>query len=263
MSQYKDHKQATSYLQKIEASPKQYLFIHYSCESFYNIKDGKTPRITSIAIRYVGTGQTESFSLHKTAEQIGIASDEISEKYDEIEKTMLNEYFNFLKDNKDKYYLHINMRDINYGFKAIEHRYKVLHGKPFILPDSQKIDFAWLLKKLFGENYIGHPRIENLYKLNGIKPIFFLSGKEEAEAFENKEYIKLHQSTLSKVDIYCNLLNRAINHTLKTKAKWYDIYGITAQGIFEYCKSQWWIQFTWSVVMLLLGAFLGKWIGSN
>lgn len=34
------------------------LIIHYSCESFYNIKDGRTPRITSIAVRFFNTGQT-------------------------------------------------------------------------------------------------------------------------------------------------------------------------------------------------------------
>ena len=31
---------------------KRVLFIHYSCESFYDIKDGHTPRITSIAVQY-------------------------------------------------------------------------------------------------------------------------------------------------------------------------------------------------------------------
>jgi hypothetical protein len=250
MSQFSDHKSACEILKKIEQNPPNYLLIHYSCESFYNIGDGRTPRITSIAIRHLATGQTESFSLHKTAEQMAIKSEEISNNYDLIEKEMLTEYFEFLKENKDKFFVHVNMRDINYGFKAIEHRYKVLKGVPFVLHDSQKIDFARLLVNLFGNRYIGHPRMENLYKLNGIKPLFFLTGKEEAESFEKHEYIKLHQSTLSKVDIYDNLLDRAVKGTIKTNAKWYEIYGITFQGIFEYFNSQWWFRLLWSVIML-------------
>ena len=134
----------------------------------------------------------------------------------------------------------------------------MLKGSPFILQDSQNIDFARLLIQLFGNRYIGHPRMENLYKLNRIKPLFFLTGKEEAEAFEKHEYVKLHQSTLSKVDIYNNLLDRAIKGTLKTNAKWYEIYGITPQGIFEYCKDMWWIQLLWSIIMLVLGAYIGS-----
>ena len=62
------------------------LIIHYSCESFYDIKDGRTPRITSIAVRYFNTGQTETFSIHKVAEKKGNLS-EIESHYDELEKS--------------------------------------------------------------------------------------------------------------------------------------------------------------------------------
>ncbi|MDD3139748.1 MAG: hypothetical protein PHX08_12345 [Lachnospiraceae bacterium] len=258
MSQFLNHKMARENLKKIENYPSNYLLIHYSCESFYDIKDGHTPRITSIAIRHISNGQTESFSLHKTAEQMGIISSMISDNYDIIEKKMLEEYFRFLKENKDKYFIHVNMRDINYGFQAIEHRYKVLKGIPFILQDSQKIDFARLLVHLFGNRYVGHPRMETLFKLNGINSLFFLTGKEEAESFEKHEYVKLHQSTLSKVDIYSNLLERVIKGTLKTNAKWYEIYGISPQGIFEYCKCQWWVQLLCTISVLFLGAYIGS-----
>lgn len=257
MSQFADHKNACDILRKIEQNPTNYLLIHYSCESFVNITDGHTPRITSIAIRYFATGQTESFSLHKTAEQMGIVSEDIPDNYNLIEKEMLSEYFEFIKENRDKFFIHINMRDINYGFKAIEHRFKVLKCTPTILQDSQKIDFARLLINLFGNRYINHPRMESLYKLNGIRPLFFLNGKEEAEAFDKHEYVKLHQSTLSKVDIYSNLLDRTIKGIIITNAKWYEVYGVTPQGIFEYCRSKWWIQFIWSGIMLFLGVYLG------
>lgn len=257
MSRFKDNKEAITILKKIDASPNSYLIIHYSCESFVDISDGRTPRITSIAIRNIGTGQTESFSMHKTAEQMHINPFDIPKKYDQIERKMLDEYFEFLKENKEKIYLHINMRDINYGFKAIEHRYKVLNGEPYILEDSKKINFAWLLKKKYGDNYIDHPRMENLCRINNITSRFFLNGKEEAEAFGKGEFVRLHQSTLSKVEMYNCLLTKAVNDDLKTKAKWYEIYGLKPQGVYEYCKDQWWIQLLWSILMLVLGSFLG------
>jgi len=35
--------------------------IHYSCESFYNRTEGRSPRITSIALRKLDTAQSISF----------------------------------------------------------------------------------------------------------------------------------------------------------------------------------------------------------
>lgn len=75
------------------------LIIHYSCESLDDIKDGKTPRITSIAVRYLNTGQTKSFSLHNMAEINNIKDSEIVNNFDDLERSMLIGYFKFLRDN--------------------------------------------------------------------------------------------------------------------------------------------------------------------
>lgn len=45
------------------------VIIYYSCESFYNRSDGSSPRITSIAVRNLASGQTTSFSIHQMAER--------------------------------------------------------------------------------------------------------------------------------------------------------------------------------------------------
>jgi hypothetical protein len=52
--------------------------------------------------------------------------DEIESHYDSLEKKMLDEFFNFAKEHKDYTWINWNMRDINYGFEAIENRYLVL-----------------------------------------------------------------------------------------------------------------------------------------
>ena len=99
--------------------------------------------------------------------------------------------------------------------------------------------------------------MESLIKLNKISSLDFLSGKEEADAFEKKEYVKLHKSTLRKVLIFTDIISRVNNNKLKVKSKWYEIYGYTPQGIFYLCSETWWIQLIITVVLLVLGAILG------
>lgn len=255
--QYDKHKVARKILSKIDRNPQNYLIIHYSCESFYDITDGHTPRITSIAIYDYASAQTESFSMHKVAEKKHIPIDSIESQYDDLEKTMLKEFFNYAKEHKEYTWIHWNMRDINYGFKAIEHRFSVLGGNPHKIPDDKKVDLARILIQCYGVGYIDHPRMEKLLDYNQIKAKDYLTGQQEAEAFKNKEYVKLHMSTLRKVDVFANILNRAINNTLKVKSKWHDIYGISIQGVLNFCKETWWIQILWTIISLLLGAILG------
>src|SRR5947207_2141290 len=125
-------------LDRIMETAKDCLVVHYSCESFYDRQDGRTPRVTSIAVRNFGSGQTESFSIHKIAEQRGIHAEQVPEQYDQLELQMLDDFFSFLRANQGFLWLHWNMRDINFGFQALEHRHKVLGGEPFVLPESKR-----------------------------------------------------------------------------------------------------------------------------
>ncbi|MFI3214605.1 MAG: hypothetical protein R3Y24_14900 [Eubacteriales bacterium] len=252
--QYEKHKNAKKILTEIDKSPQNYLIIHYSCESFYNIIDGHTPRITSIAVYSFHSAQTDSFSIHKSAEKKHLKLNEIDNKYDELEFSMLKEFFNFVKEHKNFIWIHWNMRDINYGFQAIEHRFEVLGGKPVHVENQNKIDLARLLISYYGVNYIGHPRMESLIELNHISAKDYLNGQAEADAFEKKDYINLHRSTLRKVDVFSNIINKVLNNTLIVKSKWKDKYGISIQSCFEVISKKWW----WSIVILFLGALIGK-----
>lgn len=254
------HKNARKVLHEIDTNPQNYLIIHYSCESFYDIGDGHTPRITSIAVYNYATAQTDSFSIHKIAEKEHVELESIEDKYDELEKIMLDEFFEYAKEHKTYKWIHWNMRDINFGFKAIEHRYSVLGGKPYKIPDERKIDIARLLIDCYGVGYIGHPRMQKILEKNKITTKDFLAGEYEAEAFVNQEYVKLHMSTLRKVDAFAGLINRAINNKLKVNSRWTEIYGISIQGILNYCKDTWWIQILISFFMLFLGAIIGVYV---
>lgn len=262
--QYARHNSARKIFCEIDRNPQNYLIIHYSCESFYDIKDGHTPRITSIAVYDYATAQTDSFSIHKMAEKTHVEIVDIESHYDELEKSMLDDFFEYAKEHGTYFWIHWNMRDMNYGFKAIEHRYSVLGGKPYKIPDTKKIDLARQLINCYGVGYAGHPRMEKILELNGIKAKDYLTGQQEADAFANREYVKLHMSTLRKVDVFANILNRAINNTLKVNSKWTEIYGLSIQGVFYFCRDTWWIQLIWTVVSMflggLIGVLLGKWI---
>jgi hypothetical protein len=199
--------------------------IHYSCASFYDRPNGASPRITSIAVRRLDSGQTLSFSIHQVAEERGVPFDQIEAHYDELERQMLDGFYQHVGSHRGMRYLHWNMRDINYGFAALEHRHRVLKGTPVIVEDDRKIDLARLLIDIYGVGYIGHPRLETLLAKNSIKPRDFLTGPQEAEAFENRNFVGLHQSTLRKVDVIANLAERARARQLKTKTTWWEMHG--------------------------------------
>lgn len=238
--QYQTHKNAKLIFKEIGQNKKQHLIMHYSCESFYNIIDDKSSRITSIAIYSLDSSQTNSFSIHKCAEREQIDMRNIEKEYDKLEKSMLSDFFKFVEKHENVKWIHWNMRDINFGFQAIEHRFEVLGGKPYYVNNSNKINLSELLIDCYGANYISHPRMEKLIELNNISTKDFLTGEEEAEAFNQKEYIKLHFSTLRKVDIFSNIIYKQLRNQLKVNSKWKDIYGISIQGIYETLNSQWW-----------------------
>jgi len=229
------------------------LLIHYSCESFYDIKDGKTPRITSIAVRHLNSAQTKSFSIHKIAELRKIPNAKISENYDILEKEMLKDFYEFVKDHHSYRWIHWNMRNINYGFEALKHRATILGTKPYEIIDEHKFDLAKLLTDKYGKHYSDHPRLQSILNMNQMTPKHWLNGDEEAKAFEDKEFVKLHQSTLAKVDVIENILKLTAENSLKTKSKLRDIYGINPQGLFELAKDNW----LYSLILVVLTTLIG------
>lgn len=149
---------------------------------------------------------------------------------------MLNEFFDYVSRHRSHIWLHWNMRDINYGFPAIAHRYKVLQGDPEEINESKLVDLSRLLIAIYGVGYIQHPRLTSLVEKNSITHRDFLDGKTEADAFINKQYVKLHQSTLRKVDVLANIVERAADGSLKTNSSRKDMYGNYLTAFIELIK---------------------------
>jgi hypothetical protein len=256
-SRIRKRKAALQIVNTVCEQQSNFLIIHYSCESFFDIPDGRTPRITSIAVMYFETGQTKSFSIHKVAEVTDIAFSSISDNYDSLEKVMLEEFSQFVDSHKRYKWIHLNMRNVNFGFEAISHRNMALGGKAIEIDDHSKIDIGRLLSDLYGPEYIGHPRIETLCIKNNLTMTHFLTGAEEAKAFEEAEYVKLHQSTLRKVENLHLIIERVYDNTLKTDSTLFKLYGVSPQSIFQITQENWVL----AIIVFLLGLLLSTIVG--
>lgn len=213
--------------------------VHYSCESFYDRRGGPAPKATSIAVRQWSSGSTESFSVHQCAEELGIAPGEITARYDEIERGLLSNFYECVRSKDGATWVHWNMRDINYGFPALAHRARILCVEPMRIDDSKKIDLARLLVDLHGVGYAPHPRMASLTAINKITNKDCLTGQEESDAFEAGEYVKMHLSTLRKVDVMAEILGRAVDGSLITKSTRTERYGSILGVVVGFVTEHW------------------------
>jgi hypothetical protein len=232
-------KRAKQQLEELFENSAHSVIVHYSCESFYGRQNNpRSPRVTSIAVRNLASGQTKSFSIHIVAERRGLL-DSVEQHYDLLEKEMLNLFYTTATTMRHCKWVHWNMRDANYGFEALENRFRALGGEPFEIDERSRYDLSRILIGIFGVGYIGHPRLENLMQKNKIASRDFLTGQQEADAFDAKEFVRLHQSTLRKVDVLANLAERTHGGSLKTLATWWERHGRSVMASGEWLKEHW------------------------
>ena len=239
-----NRKKNRKYIEDIYLDKSNTYIIHYSCQSFYN--NSKSVRVTSIGVRNLESAQTHYWSMWHASEKLKIEPD-CEEHLDILEKSILDSYFDFLKNHQTNKYLHWNMRDANYGFQALEHRYEVLGETPIRIPDSCKFDLARILVALYGRNYANHSyehkdkvysgRMMVLAVLNNVAIKDAMSGKEEAEAFEQSNYQALHLSTSRKLDMIANFFDRTHANTLKHNGTFKEIYGFHLSTLPELVKN--------------------------
>jgi hypothetical protein len=105
--------------------------------------------------------------------------------------------------------------------------------------DNRQVDLGALAPAIYGVEYIPTPRLERLIDLNAITKRDFLPGEQEPAAFRAGEYLKLHLSTLRKVDAIADILNRIWDGTLRTNATWRRMYGSRVVGLVETVTDHW------------------------
>jgi len=207
-----------SFWDDVRKHPDRFYIIHYSSQSLFDAEAGAlSPRITSIVVRLFQNGQTVSFATHTVAEYLGISLDAIEDRYDEIEREILTQFYDFARDRREKFWVHWNMRNVTFGFEHLEHRYRVLTKKePPSIPIEVRINLNDSLKQRFGNDYAPDPRTASLMELNGGRLQGFLSGKEESEAFKAKDFIRMNTSTIAKVGFFSHVISATLKGKLKT-----------------------------------------------
>ncbi len=219
------------FLKEIKKKPENFYIIHYSCQSLYDDNEELSPRITSIAITHFATEQTVSFSTHAIAEELRIPRENVIVRFDEIEEALLQGFYSFVRDRRDKYWVHWNMRNLTYGFEHLEHRYRVLgHGDAPVIPVERRINLNSILVDRYGDNYAPNPKMKPFMEMNGELHRHFLTGAEEVQAFRSSEFIRMHNSTLCKVGFFHRVISLLIKGKLKTRSRG---WGVRLDNLFE------------------------------
>ncbi|MEL1086980.1 hypothetical protein GKKCFE_11380 [Pseudomonas sp. E141] len=239
-----------AFIREVKKAPQIFYTIHYSCQSLYDDNEGLSPRITSIAITHYATGQAVSFSTHSIAEELRIGREDVLGNFDAVELQLLTGFYQFVRDRRDKYWVHWNMRNLTYGFEHLEHRYRALGGRDAsVIPVERRLNLNELLADRYGSGYAHHPKMKSLMELNGGIPRHFLEGKEEIQAFENKEFIRMHNSTLSKVGFLNSTIRKMVTGKLRTASRG---FGVALDRIFEGRSAK---------AIALVGALIGIGVG--
>lgn len=212
-------KAARDRLEQIFAHPEQVFAVHYSCHSFYQHDQLASTRIGCISLRQLASGQVTTFSIAKTAELYRLSPADIPPRWNALERTMLGEFYEFVRTNKSARFLHWNMRDDTFGFGAVAHRFEVLGGRPEDIVEQNRIDLARLLHEIYGDHYVKERgKLDALAKRNGLVSSDMLPGKEEAAALEHGQFRLVQMSTQSKVKLISDIANRTHDRTLVTDA---------------------------------------------
>ena len=199
--------------------------IHYSCEGFDEADEARSRKVTAIGVYNFANNESTGFTIANTAEDLEIIGEDITCRFEDIERTILQEFYDLLRNTETAIWVHWNMRDNYYGFSAIDHRARVLGLEPVMIDESRKIDLARVIRDLEGPQYIENPRFQNLLEKNDAIPRGFLSGAQEAKAFEDQAYVKLHSSTLGKARAIWKLAELAASGSLKTEASRWTRHG--------------------------------------
>ena len=91
------------FFSKIKKHPDRFYIIHYSCQSLYDDNESLSPRVTSIAVVHYGSDQAVSFSTHAVAEELGVARADVPAQFDQVETKLLQKFYDFMRDRRDKY----------------------------------------------------------------------------------------------------------------------------------------------------------------
>lgn len=250
-------KDANRILRRIEDAHSKVLVVHYACESFYG-KPAYTPRVTSIAVLNKENNESRMFSIHLSAQLLKMNLDDLSTvDLDKVEHSMLCEFASFVESHQNYIWLHWNMRSASYGFQAISNRYRILGGNEIKISDATKVDLSEVFDKRYSHKFEANEpdgKLINLARRNDINLKDAMPGKEEARAFEARDFRALHMSTMRKVEVVDRFLTAHLRGRLKHAVSLKEVYDLTIPGIYGMARESWLLLLLWSIFVWALGA---------
>lgn len=181
--------------------------VHYACENLYAAVD-HPPAVSCIGHCPIGPGNAGSFSLIDAPGGVS----------DDAEKWVLSQYYDFVRKNPTAIVIHWNMSKADYGFAALDSRYRFLFSQdvPYKVPPDRTFDLDDLVAAEYGAFYVGHPRLMKLSAVNQLSRRHALTGKDEAERFDNGDHGAVRRSTEEKVHWIAVLAEQFLSGSLTT-----------------------------------------------
>lgn len=172
------------------------MLIHYACNGLY---DGfsPAPNISCIVVCNLSCKYKHKFYVKDYLVEHSLI---------ESEKLLLKKFADFFNKNIDKYFVHWNMDNQNFGFNAIKTRCNELNIEIKNIPDKNKIDLSKIVARLATKKL----SLKQTLMLNDILFENFLSGKEELEEYNKGNYNSILESVHDKV-IGLSMLVNVIN----------------------------------------------------
>jgi hypothetical protein len=181
--------------------------VHYACESFFTAED-HPPGIAAIAISDLKSGEVSAFSRTDCPADTDPVDCEIG---------LLRRFYDELQGRVETICLHWNMDRPEYGFSALATRWRYLTQEdPVCSAPRQRYDVDSLLSEQFGVDYAPHQKLPSVARLNDLDMRSFLSGQEEAAAFEKNNWATLTRSASSKAKIIGQIFSLACAGNIKT-----------------------------------------------
>ena len=266
-----EHKESNRIINEYVKKKSNYIFIHYARQNCFSDAYEKGPRVVVIVVMNAESEQFSVFSLKKSADKRGKDFFKLSDiEKNEIEYSMLQEFFVYVEENKDKVWLHWNMKNNNFGFSAIEDRFRELGGDSFHFKEDKLINISVLLKKKYGMNYAKDNKwngkavgkMYDIFILNHITDSNILDGEREIIEYIVKNITSIEQSVLGKLKAFKIIMEKAADNALKCRGNILkDVYGINITGIAGYIQDNALLALLFTIIGGIVATIICKWLG--
>lgn len=162
------------------------------------------------------------------------------------------------------------MKNNNFGFSAIEDRFRVLNGNPIHFEEGKIINISVLLKKKYGINYAKDNiwngktmgKMYDIFVLNQITDSNILDGEREIIEYMVKNITSIEQSVLGKLKAFKIIMEKTADNVLKCRGNILkDVYGLNIMGMARYIQDNALLALLFSILGGIVATVICHWFG--